>query len=100
MASVTSHGSGRFLCVEPQRSFEPASVVVRSSAMAPLPSLVRGLVVDGIETMADGIEPIARMTSQSNRARHRLKAARLQRWRARLTTLWLQIYSYAEPDRF
>ena len=54
MASVTSHATGGCLCVEPQRSFEPASAVVRLSAMVPLPSLMRGAAVDRVAAAADG----------------------------------------------
>ena len=75
-------------------------MVVRSSARAPRPSLVQGPGVDGLAGAADGIEPIARLARESHRAPNRLESRWNRRWRARLATLWLQIYSHAESDRF
>ena len=54
MVSGTGHATGGFLCVEQQRSVEPASEVARLSAMAPLPSLMRGAAVDRVAAAADG----------------------------------------------
>ena len=75
-------------------------MVVRSSAMGPRPALVHGPGVDGLAGAADGNEGRARMARKSHRAPNRLESRCDRRWRARLATLWLQIYSHTESDRF
>ena len=75
-------------------------MVVRSSARAPLPALVQGPGVDGLAGAADGNEARARMARQSHRAPNQSSSARTTTIESTSATLWLQIYSHAEPDRF
>ena len=69
MASVTSHGSARFLCVAAACSPDSPSVVVRSPAMASLPVLVQGPGVDGLAPAADGNDGRGPLARQSHGAK-------------------------------